>query len=86
MSICSLTYQQSAIKATNISKRFTYKMAAKLNWRRYGTKLRHCHPLYTNRKANFMNNSPAQKVNTPTGHVADSEVNSSTTMVISPNE
>jgi len=44
------------------------------------------HPMYTNRKANFMNNSPTQKVNTPTGHVADSEVNSSTTMVISPNE
>jgi len=21
-------------------------MAAKINWRRYGTKLRHCHPVY----------------------------------------
>jgi len=25
---------------------FTYKMAAKINWHRYGTKLRHCHPMY----------------------------------------
>jgi len=22
---------------------FTYKMATKINWHRYGTKLRHCH-------------------------------------------
>jgi len=34
----------SAITVTNIYQRvFTYKMAAKLNWLRYGTKLRHCH-------------------------------------------
>jgi len=26
---------------------FTYKMAAKINRHRYGTKLRHCHPMYT---------------------------------------
>jgi len=25
----------------------TYKMAAKTNWHRYGTKLRHCHPMYS---------------------------------------
>ena len=25
---------------------FTYKMAAKINWYRYGTKLRHCQPMY----------------------------------------
>ena len=25
---------------------FTYKMAAKINWHRYGTKLRHCHRTY----------------------------------------
>ena len=25
---------------------FTYKMAAKINWHRYRTKLRHCHPMY----------------------------------------
>ena len=31
-------------RVTNISKSFTYKMAAKTNWYRYGTKLRHCHP------------------------------------------
>jgi len=23
-------------------------MAAKTSWHRYGTKLRHCHPMYTN--------------------------------------
>jgi len=28
-------------------KGFTYKMAAKINWHRYGTKLRHRHPMYT---------------------------------------
>ena len=28
---------------TNISKSFTHKMAAKINWHRYGTKLPHCH-------------------------------------------
>ena len=30
----------SAITVTEISQSFTYKMAAKINWRRYGTKLR----------------------------------------------
>ena len=25
---------------------FTYKTAAKTSWHRYGTKLRHCHPVY----------------------------------------
>ena len=25
---------------------FTYKMAAKINWHGYGTKLRHCRPTY----------------------------------------
>ena len=39
----------SAIKATNISKSFTYKMAPKLNLHRYGTKSRHRYPMYTNR-------------------------------------
>jgi len=36
----------SDIRVTNISKSFTHKMAAKTSWRRYGTKLRHCHPVY----------------------------------------
>ena len=36
----------SAIAATNVSPSFTYKMAAKINWHRYGTKLRHCHPVH----------------------------------------
>ena len=35
-----------AVITTNISQSFTYKMAAKINWHRYGTKLRHCHPMY----------------------------------------
>jgi len=51
MSIWSLTYQQSVFKrmpVTNIYQSFTYKMAAKINWHRYGTKVRHCHchPMY----------------------------------------
>ena len=42
-----MTYQQSvAIAVTNISKSFTYKMAAEVNWHRYGTNLRHCHSMY----------------------------------------
>ena len=36
----------SAITVTNISQIFTYKMAAKISWHRYGTKLRHCHSMY----------------------------------------
>ena len=53
MSIWSLTNQQSVVKrchrltVTNISESFTYKTAAKINWHRYGTKLRHCHPMYS---------------------------------------
>jgi len=44
----SMTYQQSVFKrVTNISESFTYKMAATINWHRRGTKLRHCHPMYT---------------------------------------
>jgi len=31
---------------TSIYKSFTHKMAAKTSWHRYGTKLRHCHPMY----------------------------------------
>jgi len=34
-----------AITVTDSSKSFTYKMAAKINWHRYGTKLRNCHPM-----------------------------------------
>ena len=26
---------------------FVHKMVAQTNWHRYGTKLRHCHPMYT---------------------------------------
>jgi len=41
----------SAITVSNISLSFTYKMAAKVNWHRYGTKLRHCHPMYSSHLA-----------------------------------
>jgi len=37
----------SAVTVTNISQSFTYKMAVKINWQRYGTKFRNCHPTYT---------------------------------------
>ena len=49
MSTWSLTYQQSVFQrqqSKTFSKSFTYKMAAKTSWHRYGTKLRHCHPMY----------------------------------------
>ena len=36
-----------SITLKNISKSFTYLMAAKTSWHRYGTKLRHCNPMYT---------------------------------------
>ena len=39
----------STITVTNIYQSFTYKMAAKINWNRYETKLRHCHRVYTQR-------------------------------------
>jgi len=32
---------------TNIYNSFTYKVAAEINWHRRGTKLRHCHPMYS---------------------------------------
>ena len=43
-----LTYLQSisTITVTNISQSFSYNMAAKINWHRYGTKLRHCPPKF----------------------------------------
>jgi len=34
------------INVANISQSFTHKMAPKTSWHRYGTKLRHCHPMY----------------------------------------
>jgi len=49
MSTCLLACRQSVFKwqqSNKHSKRFTYKMAAKTSWHRYGTKLRHCHPIY----------------------------------------
>jgi len=51
MSVWSPTYRQSAFKrylddGYSLSLSFTYKMATEINWHRYGTKLRHCRPLY----------------------------------------
>jgi len=50
MSIRLLTYQQSVFWALSQWQTFltvfTYKMAAKINWHRYGTKLHNCHPMY----------------------------------------
>jgi len=36
------------ITVANISESFTHKMAAKTSWHRYESKLRHCHPVYSN--------------------------------------
>jgi len=55
-----LGYQQSvglfkryhSESVTNISHSFTYNMAAKINWHRYGRKLRHCHAIYTRHVTN----------------------------------
>jgi len=50
MPIWSLNYLQSVFKHYHSEKplsEFTYKMATKVNWHRYGTKLRHCHPMYS---------------------------------------
>ena len=44
------TYQQNVFKRYHSDEHFsffTYKMAAKINWHRYRTKLRHCHPMYS---------------------------------------
>jgi len=44
----SLTYQQSVFRwyhSNEHYKSFTHKMAAKTSWHRYGTKLRHRHPM-----------------------------------------
>jgi len=52
----------SAVTVTNISQSFSYKMAAKVDWNRHGTKLRHCHPMCSRfrcatwRKINSSNN------------------------------
>jgi len=43
------------ITATDISKSFTHKMAAKINWHRYGTKSRHCHSVYLRRHRSTAN-------------------------------
>jgi len=36
----------SAITVAYIYQSFAYKTAAKIDWHRYGTKLRHCHAMY----------------------------------------
>ena len=37
------------LSATTFLRVFTYKMAARINCHRYGTKLRHCHSMYKER-------------------------------------
>jgi len=43
----------SAITVTGIFRSFTYKMAPKTGWHRYGTKLRHCHPVYISARSGY---------------------------------
>ena len=38
----------SGITVRNIYESLTHKMAAKTSWHGYGTKLRHCNPMYRN--------------------------------------
>jgi len=40
-------------RLTNISKSFAHEMAAKTSWHRYGTKLRHRHPMYIEQQCVF---------------------------------
>ena len=51
----------SAITVTSIFQSFTYKMVAKTSWHRYGTKLCHCHPMYTWHKEQTCNNKNWQQ-------------------------
>jgi len=57
MSTWSITTHKAYLsdsRVTNISSSFTYKMhAAKTSWHRYGTKLRHCHPMCRPRGAKY---------------------------------
>jgi len=46
MSTWSLSYRQRVYLSNNRITNFIHKMAAKTSWHRYGTKLRHCHPVY----------------------------------------
>ena len=49
MSVWSLNCQQSVFKSyhiANIYESFTHKMAAKISWHRYESKLRQCHRVY----------------------------------------
>jgi len=62
--ITDLTYKAhlSAITVTSIYQSFTHKMAAKkINWHRYGTKLRHCHPTYKIEKYSLQKNKFSKK-------------------------
>jgi len=52
----------STITVANISQSFTYKMAVKMNWHRYETKLSHCHPMYTNQTWKWVIGSSVQWV------------------------
>ena len=57
MSTWSLTYQPSVFKyyitVTSISQSFYLQGGGKINWHRYGTKLRHSHPMHGRRNRSF---------------------------------
>jgi len=46
-------------RVTNTSNSFTHKMAAKISWHRYRTKLRHCHPMYACVQSSLGTNRPS---------------------------
>ena len=48
-SLRKMSTYKAYLSATTFLRVFTYKMAAKINCHRYGTKLRHCHPMYEER-------------------------------------
>ena len=48
----------SCVTVRNIYESFTNKMAAKTSWHKYGTKLRHSHPMYIN-TLTYLLTSPA---------------------------
>ena len=55
------------IKATNISKSFAHKMAAKTGWHRCATKLRHCHLVYSQIKGRLLRRLFSESTHKQTG-------------------
>jgi len=46
-------------RVTHVSKSSTHNMAAKSSWHRYGNKLRHCYPMYTNPRTHSLTHRSA---------------------------